>query len=212
MRWWRAAPAERADDFSSEEKTMGRPYDPARAIRERLKTLEARERARTEARAVAEGIGETVGLSQARGAEFEKPAAARGGRETAYRRQAGLDWLARKGRITPRQRQAGEAYGAAYRRAQAEPSIGSTLAVQPAGGQAAGPSLDQILRQAAGRARAQDELAGMRARLFGQGDLVEACDRVCGRELTPREAASGEREAGRLEAVLKVALDLLATQ
>jgi hypothetical protein len=50
----------------------------------------------------------------------------------------------------------------------------------------------------------------MRARLFGQGDLVDACDRICGRELTPREAGGGDREGARLEAVLKVALDLLA--
>jgi len=39
--------------------------------------------------------------------------------------------------------------------------------------------------------------------------LVGACDRICGLELTPREAAGGDREAGRLEAVLAVALDLL---
>ena len=188
---------------------MGRPYDPARAMRERLKVLEARERARTEARAVAEGVAETVRLDAERGAAFEKPPARRGERETAYRRQTGLDWLARKGRITPRQKAAGERYGAAFRRAQAGPSIGSTLEVQPSGGQAAGPSLSQLLKQAAGRARAADELAAMRARLFGQSDLVSVCDLVCGRELTPREAAGGDREAGRLEAVLKVALDLL---
>jgi hypothetical protein len=37
-----------------------------------------------------------------------------------------------------------------------------------------------------------------------------ACDLVCGRELTPREAGGGDREGVRLEAVLLVALDLLA--
>ena len=189
---------------------MGRPYDPARAMRERLKRLEAQAQARTEAKAVGEGVAETVALSQARGAEFEKPPVARGGRETAYRRQTGLGWLARKGRITPMQLRAGEAYGAAFRRAQAQPSIGSTLEVQPSGGLAAGPSLGQILKAAAGRARAQDELAAMHERLFGQGDLVGVCDLVCGRELTPREAGGGDREALRIEAVLKVALDLLA--
>jgi glutathione S-transferase len=40
-------------------------------------------------------------------------------------------------------------------------------------------------------------------------NLVGACDRICGQELTPREAAGGDREAGRLEAVLAIALDLL---
>ena len=189
---------------------MGRPYDPGRAMRERLKTLEARERARSEARAVAEGVAETVGLSADRGAEFDKAAVVRGGRETPYRRQAGLEWLAKKGRISAAQRQAGEAYGAAFRRAGAGARIGSTLEVQPSGGLSAGASLALLLRRAEGRMRAEDALAAMRTRLFGQGDLVSVCDQVCGRELTPREAGGGDREALRIEAVLKVALDLLA--
>jgi hypothetical protein len=46
---------------------------------------------------------------------------------------------------------------------------------------------------------------------LGQADLIAACDRVCGEELTPREAAGGEREAARLEAILKVALDILSS-
>jgi hypothetical protein len=188
---------------------MGRAYDPARAMRERLKTLEARERARTQARAVAEGVAETVGLDAARGAEFDKPPATRGGRETPYRRQAGLDWLERKGRITPRQKQAGEAYGALYRRAGVTTTIGSTLEIQPNGGQSAGPSLALLMKMAAGRARAEAELAELRRQLFGQSDLVSVCDMICGQELTPREAGGGEREAARIEAVLKVALDLL---
>jgi hypothetical protein len=188
---------------------MGRPYDPARAMRERLQKLEAQARARDAARQVADGVAETVNLSQDRGSEFDKPAAARGGRETAYRRLTGLEWLTRKGRITSGQRRVGEAYGAAYRRAAVAPSIASTLEAQPSGGPAAGPSVGQILRQAAGRMRAESELAAMRTRLFGQSDLVSVCDDVCGRELTPREAGGGDREAVRIEAVLKVALDLL---
>jgi hypothetical protein len=189
---------------------MGRAYDPARAMRERLKTLEARERARTEARAVAEGVAETVDLGLARGEAFDKPARRRGERETAYRRQAGLEWLSHKGRISAVQRAAGEAYGACYRRAGASGHIGSTLEVQPGGGLAAGPSLGMLLKQAAGRQRAEAELTQMRERLFVQSDLVSVCDLVCGQELTPREAGGGEREALRIEAVLKVALDLLA--
>lgn len=189
---------------------MGRPYDPARAMRERLKTLEARERARGEARAVADGVAETVALSGDRGAEFDKAVVFRGGRETPYRRQAGLDWLAKKGRISAAQRQAGEAYGAAFRRAAAAQRIGSTLEVQPGGGSGGGAALALVLRRAEGRMRAAEALAAMRERLFGQGDLVSVCDQVCGQELTPREAGGGDREALRIEAVLKVALDLLA--
>ena len=189
---------------------MGRAYDPARAMRERLRVLEAREKGRAEARAVADGVAETVALARARGAAFEKPAPGRGVRETPYRRQAGLEWLARKGRISEAQRAAGEAYGALWRRAGSGPAIGSTLEVQPSGGLAGGPSLGLILKHAAGRQRAEAELAGMRTRLFGQSDLVSVCDLVCGQELTPREAGGGDRDAARIEAVLKVALDILS--
>jgi hypothetical protein len=189
---------------------MGRPYDPARAMRERLKILEARETARAEGRAVAEGVAETVALARSRGAAFEKTAARKGERETPYRRQAGLEWLLKKGRISERQKAAGESYGERFRRAGATPAMGSTLEVQPSGGLAAGPSLGLVLRQAAGRLKAEEELAAMRTRLFGQSDLVSVCDLICGQELTPREAGGGDREAARIEAVLKVALDILA--
>jgi hypothetical protein len=190
---------------------MGRPYDPARAMRERLKILEARERGRSEAQAVAEGVEETVTLSQARGAAIEKTPAKPGERSTPYQRRSGLEWLASKGRITERQRLAGERYGACYRRAGAQPAIGSTLNLTPGASLPGGPSLGLLLKMAEGRRQAEAELAASRAALFGQGDLVTACDLICGQELTPREAAGGERDAARMEAVLKVGLDLLAT-
>ena len=98
---------------------MGRAFDPARAMRERLKILEAREKGRSEAHAVAQGVAETVALSQARGAAIEKTPAERGGRDTPYQRRAGLDWLAAKGKISEAQRLAGERYGACYWRAGA---------------------------------------------------------------------------------------------
>jgi hypothetical protein len=189
---------------------MGRIHDPARAMRERLLLLERRAKARAEAEAVAQGVAETVALSEGRGAGFDKPAAAAGGRERPYRRQAGLDWLLRKGRINARQHAAGVRYGDAWRRAGASPSIGSTLEAQPSGGQAGGPSLALILKLAEGRSQAQARLALYREQLFGQGDLVGVCDLICGQELTPREAGGGDREAARIEAVLKVALDILA--
>jgi hypothetical protein len=176
---------------------MGRAYDPARAMRERLKILEARERGRAEAHAVADGVAETVALAQARGAQFEKPPARKGERETPYRRRAGLEWLEGKGRITARQKAAGEAYGACWRRAGSGPHIASSLEVQPSGGLAAGASLALVLKQAAGRQRAEAELARYRARLFGQSDLETVCDLICGQELTPREAATATPRASR---------------
>ena len=187
---------------------MSRTAYLARLERERLSMLERRAEARAESRAVATGVDETVALSAARGAAFEAPARQRGERERPYRKLAGLEWLARRGRIAAAQKSAGERYGACYRKARAEPSIGSTLEVQPEAG--GGTAITAVLAQAEARAQARARLAELRRRLGRQPSLVAACDLICGEELTPREAAGGEREAGRLEAVLEVALDLLA--
>jgi hypothetical protein len=67
-----------------------------------------------------------------------------------------------------------------------------------------------MLAHGEGTETARRRLADFRRRLCGHPDLVAACDVICGEEKTPREAAGGDRDAGRLEAVLKVALDLLA--
>ena len=145
---------------------MGRVHDPARATRERLKMLERQEKARAQARHVAAGVAETVALGRARGAAFEKPPAGRGERETAYRRLTGLEWLLRKGRITAAQAQAGERYGAVYRRAGQAPAIGSTLEVQPGLSSPGGAPLTMILKQGAGRREAEANLARFRRRLM----------------------------------------------
>lgn len=189
---------------------MGKPFDPARATRERLLQLESRQKARVEARAVAEGVDESVRLARRRGAAFAKDGAVRAARETPYQRLTGLEWLLRKARIGPDQAAAGQRYGEAFRRAGAAPSLPSTLEIPLGGGAGNGPSLTMILKQGAGRAQAEALLARYRRQLLGQADLIAACDLVCGRELTPREAAGGERDAARMEAVLKVALDILA--
>jgi hypothetical protein len=92
-----------------------------------------------------------------------------------------------------------------------EGSIPSSLDVKPLVGTPGGPALDAVLSHAEGTVRASARLAEYRRRLLRQADLVKACDLICGEELTPREAAEGDREAGRLEAILLVALDILAT-
>jgi len=46
--------------------------------------------------------------------------------------------------------------------------------------------MNQVMRKATGRQLAEAELAGFRARLFDQSDLVSVCDLACGQELTPR--------------------------
>jgi hypothetical protein len=189
---------------------MSRAAYLARLERERLLQLERRGKARLEARAVAEGVAETVALSRARGAAIETPEARRGERAKPYRRMTGLEWLARRGRLSEAQRAAGEAYGACYRRARGEAKIGSTLDIKPGLGAAGGAPLTAIIAQAEANLQAAEKLAAYRRRLCGQQALVAACDLVCGEELTPREAAEKERDAYGLERVLGVALDLLA--
>ncbi|MEW5685808.1 MAG: hypothetical protein AB1942_12895 [Pseudomonadota bacterium] len=182
-----------------------------RSERERLLRLEQAARARDEAAAVEAGVAETVALSRARGEAVAEPPAKRhraGGQ--AYRRQTGLDWLAAKGRIGAAAKAAGERYGQAYRRVRMDKAIPSTLGDRVRGGFVA-PGLAETLSHAEGTEAARRRLDALRRRLGRQPDLVSACDLICGEEKTPREACVGDRDAGRLEAVLKVALDLLST-
>lgn len=187
------------------------PRDPARAARDRLLRQERQAKARAEAAAVADGVAETVALSRARGQAIAEPAPKRH-RICAqpYRRQSGLEWLVAKGRIDPAAKAAGERYGWAYRRAKLEKPIPSTLDDRVRGPFVA-PSLEAVLAHGEGTELARRKLGELRRRLCRQADLVAACDLICGEEKTPREVAAGEREVARLEAVLKVALDILAS-
>lgn len=189
---------------------MSRTAHLARLERERLASLEQRGRARREARDVVEGVAETVALSQARGAAFAEPAMQNGERIKPYKRLAGLEWLARKGRLSGAQRAAGERYGLVYRKARGEAGIGSSLDVKPGG--AADTPLTAVIARAEANVRAREALSAYRERLWRQPALVAACDLICGEELTPREAVAGDKETYRLEAVLEVALDILAAQ
>lgn len=189
---------------------MSRTAYLARLERERLLTLERRGKARAEARAVAGGVAETVALIRSRGAAIEEPGRARGERDKPYRRLSGLEWLVRRGRLTPAQQEIGEAYGVCYRRVRGDLRIGSTLDVKPGLGMTTGGPLTAVIAQAEANFQAAEALAAYRRRLCGQPALISACDLVCGEELTPREAASKDRDAHGLESVLAVALDLLA--
>ena len=163
--------------------------------------------ARAEAKAVETGVAETLGLERRRGAVFVTED--EGCERARHRRQAGLDWLARKGRISEDQKAAGLRYRDAYVVAQPMLSLASTLEVQP-GMSSGGASLKALIARAGHRQQAEAKLAMYRRQLANHPALIEACDLICGRELTPREAAGGEREGLKLEAVLLVALDLLA--
>lgn len=181
--------------------------DPAGVARDRLLRLERQARARAEAQAVTDGVAETVALSRARGQAITQAASRK--RLTPYRRQTGLDWLQSKGRIGAEARAAGERYGWAYRRVKMETPIPSTLDQRVRTGFIA-PDPEEIRAHGEGTELARRKLAEFRVRLCRQTDLVSACDLICGEEKTPREVGGGDREAARLEAVLKVALDILA--
>ena len=178
---------------------MSRAAYLARLERERLVRAEQQGRARRAAREIEAGVAESVALSRARGAEFETPQPARGERPRPYRR------------LTPAQKAAGEKYGECYRRTRGEIAIGSTLDIRPGG--AAETPLTAIIARAEANTRAHEALMQFRARLSRQPALVAACDMICGEELTPREAVKGgDRETHRLEAVIEVALDILASE
>ena len=160
-----------------------------------------------ESRDIARGVEESLGLNQARGAAFVSLGSPGRGQAKTYRRQTGLDWLAGKGRLNAAQHAAGLRYGAIYRRVRGEGALRSSLNLQPEGG--GGQPLASVLGQAEARLRANEALITLRRTLGQQSALVSACDLICGEELTPREATGNDREAGRMEAVLAVALDLL---
>ena len=178
-----------------------------RAARDRLLRLEQQATARAAAAAVTDGVEETVALSRARGSAVAGPA--RGARAAPHKRLSGLEWLQAKGKISGEAKAAGDRYGWVYRRVKLDRAIPSTLDVRVRG-QYLPPSLEEVLAHGEGTETARRRLADFRRRLCGHPDLVAACDAICGEEKTPREAAGGDRDAGRLEAVLKVALDLLA--
>lgn len=118
----------------------------------------------------------------------------------------GLVWLIRKGRLTPSRQRAAAAYRAAYREPQ-EGAMRSCLDLNLGGERMGIPpdynstKVDAIRRLNALRTEA----------LAGHEQMIFAMDGVCGGGLTLRELCGGEeRAAGRLEAVLMVALDLVA--
>ncbi len=118
----------------------------------------------------------------------------------------GLIWLIRKDKLTPIRRHAAALYRAAYREPQ-EGAMRSCLNADPRGSGIGRPP-----DYNAGKVDAARRLAALRAdALAGHEQMIAVMDGVCGGGLTLREMCGGEeRAAGRLEAVLMVALDLVA--
>ena len=181
------APAKTARGLMLRERENRRLAEQARAAREKA-----------EARALAEGIEETITLSEARGDRFT-PASRNGG---VRRRKDGLDWLYDKGRISHRQKLAGEKYGDDWRRAEMH-SPRSCLDDTVRG--------HSDITPYEARSHALLRLARVRAlALNGNAALIEAADRVCGESLKPIVWAEGDdRLAGRYEDRTQRALELL---
>lgn len=182
--------------------------DLGRAARRRLIEEAGRARKAREAREVAEGVGETLALRQEAGAEFAQPKPGRGDMPKPARRQSGLDVLAKAGKLEGDALRAARAYGDAYRVAQGEASIRSCLADSQPGGE--GPTLASIGAKARRRVLAGYRLADMRRALGFQPQLVDACDKVLGQELTPREAGGNAVGSGVYTALVVTACDLIA--
>lgn len=118
----------------------------------------------------------------------------------------GLLWLIRKGKLTPHRRAAAAVYRAAYREPQ-EGAMRSCLN-DDARGSGTGRPPDYN----SGKVVALRKLRALRAEaLAGHEQMIFVMDGVCGGGLTLREMCGGEeRAAGKLEAVLMVALDLVS--
>lgn len=186
---------------------MTKPHHIALMERKQRQTnvrLEQAAAARAEAIAVSRGISETVGLRAEEGEVFEAEEPKMKGRASPLRRMTGLQWLNRRGALNPRQLEAGEKYGAVYREANREVSLRSVLDRE-----VRGEPTGDMLRQAERANQARAVLNRYRT-WIGYGQLTNACDLICGEELTPRQAGGNGAKADTLEALLIVALDLLA--
>lgn len=164
--------------------------------------LEEQAAARQEARAVADGVAETVALDEGRGAAFSRPVVGRGERAKPVVRLDGLHWLAARERLTPRQVQAGLRYGKLVEIVEGgEIASNFGLFEIRARGPKAGPT--------EAKAWARLKLAEAREAVGEHPGLIFALDQVCGQGKRPREVTTDQRASERLEDRLGVGLDLL---
>jgi hypothetical protein len=157
---------------------------------------------RAEAQAVREGVAETLALGQARGEAFHHPPSGRGERAKPVVRLDGLAWLASKGRLTPRQVQAGNRYGRLAQLVEGG-EVASSMALMEirSTGRAAGPTEAKVWARA--------KLKEAREALGEHRELVFALDQVCALGKRPREVIQDQRASERLEDRLGIGLDLL---
>jgi hypothetical protein len=163
---------------------------------------QAHVQAEAEARAVAAGVAETVALEEGRGAAFLRPEVRRGERAKPVVRLDGLTWLASRGRLSPRQVQAGTRYGRLAQIIEGG-DIASCLALFEVRG--TGPRISPTDAKVWARAK----LAEARDAVGGHPALLFALDQICALGKRPREVTKDQRASERLEDRLGLGLDLL---
>ena len=164
--------------------------------------LKVQAEAQAEALAVSDGIAETVAMEERRGAEFVRPKVGRGERSKPMIRLDGLSWLASKGRLTPRQVQAGWRYGRLAQIIEGG-EVSSCLALLEVRG--TGPRSSPTDAKVWARA----QLSAAREALGDHPGLIFALDQICALGNRPREVTTEQRASERLEDRLGVGLDLL---
>lgn len=143
-------------------------------------------------------------LAVARGEIIERPRRKRGEGRKPMRRVTGLEWLARKGKITTAQKLAGDRYGEDWRTVL-EVSVKSGLdftvrATSPEGSERASERYERASRALA----AANEFG-----LCQHEEMKRVCVAVCGEGRTVAEVAGGWRSSPDIERTLVIGLDLL---
>jgi hypothetical protein len=147
-------------------------------------------------------VSETVALQEARGVPFAGTSGARGARAKPIVRLDGVAWLASRGRLSPRQAQAGGRYGRLVQLIEGG-DMGSCLALFEVRGTS--PRLSPTDVKTWARAKLEEA----RAAVGEHPGLVFALDQICGLGKRPREVTTDQRASERLEDRLGVGLDLL---
>jgi hypothetical protein len=180
-----------SDDPRTQAKGVA---DMARLHAERAAWIERAEREAHEA--------ETLALAKGRGEEIDSPPKKPGEPAKPMLRRSGLEWLWKKGRLTPEQQIAGQRYADDYRKAE-DISLRSCIANSVGGGDAG--SMQEARHEAFLRLR-----SARQSGLHSHERMIGICNQVCGEGKTIRAiAGDNEAEAQQTEAVLLVALDLL---
>jgi len=145
----------------------------------------------------------------AAGAAASRPVVARESKEAGPLKREGIEWLVKRNRLNPRRLAAARFYRDRFMNADGV-SLKSCIDPTSTGG-AAGPGIHADAGTVSLTQAKRDLFTIRYTLLAGQHDMLTVMDGVCGVGHTLRELAGGSQiQAATLEAVLMVALDLVA--